>query len=456
MHLPARPDVIRSRRVVLPDGVRPASILLEAGRVRAVAAHDAAPAGSTVADAGDAVVMPGVVDTHVHVNEPGRTEWEGFRTATRAAAAGGATTLVDMPLNSVPATTSLAALRAKRQAASQGPLQVDVGFWGGVVPDNVEELKPMAADGALGFKCFLVESGVDEFAHVHESDLERAMPRLAEIGAPLLVHAELPGPIEEASRRLAGRDRKAYATYLASRPRAAEDEAIRLVTRLVRATRARTHVVHHSSADSLDLLRAAKAEGLPLSAETCPHYLTFVAEEIADGDTPFKCAPPIRERENRERLWEALRDGVLEMIASDHSPCAPALKRMESGDFVQAWGGISGLQLALPVVWTEAARRGHDLRDLARWMCEATARLAGLSDRKGRIAPGLDADFVVWHPEASFRVEPRAIHHRHDVTPYAGRTLLGVVEATFLRGEKVYDRDGGFAEPRGGTLTRGR
>jgi allantoinase len=430
--------MIRSRRVVLPDGVGPAAVEVAGGRIAAVRAWEDAP---DARDVGDAVIMPGLVDAHVHLNEPGRTEWEGFASATAAAAAGGITTLVDMPLNSIPATTTAAALAAKR-AAAEGQCHVDVGFWGGVVPGNAGDLPELAAAGARGFKCFLVDSGVAEFPAVAEADLRLALPILARLGLPLLAHAELPGPIAAAVPP-PDADPRRYTTYLASRPAAAEEQAIALLARLCRDTGARVHVVHLSAASALPLIAGARAEGLPFTAETCPHYLHFAAEDVPDGATPFKCAPPIRGRENRERLWAALADGTIGMVVSDHSPCTPALKRLERGDFGEAWGGIAGLQLALPVVWTEASRRGRGLADLVRWMSEGPARLAGLDGRKGRIAPGHDADLVVWRPEARFRVDPARIRHRHHVTPYAGEELTGVVDETYVRGVPA----GG--EPRG-------
>jgi allantoinase len=446
--------VVRSRRVVSGGRVAPGAVHVEGERIASIAAYDALPAGADVVDAGDAVVMPAVVDTHVHVNEPGRTDWEGFATATRAAAAGGAGTIVDMPLNSIPPTTTLRGLEEKR-AAARGQCHVDVGFWGGVVPGNLDELRPMTRAGALGFKCFLIESGVDEFRHVGERELRPAMAELARLGAPLLVHAEVPGPIEAAARTGSGQDPRRYATYLASRPRAAENEAIGLAARLCRETRARTHIVHHSSSDALATLRAAREEGLPLSAETCPHYLRFVAEEIPDGATEFKCAPPIRERENRDALWRALGEGVLSMVASDHSPCSPALKRLEAGAFDAAWGGVAGLQLALPVLWTEASRRGFTLVDLARWTCEEPARLAGLSARKGSLRAGADADLCIFEPEEAFTVTAERILHRHKLTPYLGARLNGVVRATFVRGVRVWDRERGFAaRPSGREVSR--
>jgi allantoinase len=449
-------SVLRSRRVATPDGIRPATLHIHQGRIESIGAWDEAPG---LIDCGDSVIFPGLVDSHVHVNEPGRTEWEGFETATRAAAVGGITTLVDMPLNSIPATTTREALRAKVEAA-RGKIQVDVGLWGGVVPGNTGELAGLLKEGVLGFKAFLVPSGVDEFQHVGEADLREALPVLARHGAVLLAHAELPGPIEAAAgvwdhREGAGpAELREYSRYLQSRPDAAEVEAVELLVRLCRETGCRIHIVHVASAEVLPVLRRAREEGLPVTAETCPHYLTFAAEEIPDGGVTFKCAPPVRRRETRERLWEALREGLLDLVASDHSPCPPAMKKVESGDFRGAWGGIASLQLALAAVWTGARERGFTLSDLAEWMCAAPARLAGLEDRKGKIAPGYDADLVVWDPEASFVVDPAALRHRHKLTPYTGRTLSGVVRRTLLRGETVYD--GSFPGPPSGNLLRRR
>jgi len=441
--------VLRSRRVVT-DAIGPAAIHVRAGAIERVAAWDDVPAGAALEDVGELAVLPGIVDTHVHLNEPGRTEWEGFATATRAAAIGGVTTLVDMPLNSIPATTTREAFAAKRAAAA-GQCAVDVGFWGGVVPGNTGELAGLVADGVRGFKCFLIDSGVAEFGWVGEAELAPAMAILAGLGVPLLVHAEVAGPIDAAAPGLVDADPRRYATYLASRPPAAEEAAIALVTRLCRATGARTHIVHHSAASAIAQLRAARAEGLPLTAETCPHYLHFAAEAIPDGATPFKCAPPIRSAANREALWRALAEGVLDLVASDHSPCSPGLKAMEAGDFIAAWGGVSGLQLALPVVWTEASARGHALVDLARWMAAGPARLAGLA-RKGAIAAGRDADLVVFDDAAEATVTAASIHHRHRVTPYAGETLRGAVVATYLRGQRVAEHGHALADDRGALL----
>ncbi len=442
--------VVRSRRVVTPAGVGPTALHVRDGRIERTAAWDDVPAGAQLVDAGELVVMPGIVDTHVHLNEPGRTEWEGFATATRAAAVGGVTTLVDMPLNSIPPTTTREAFAAKR-AAARGQCTVDVGFWGGVVPGNAGELEGMVRDGVRGFKCFLVDSGVEEFGWVGEAHLAPAMAILAGLRVPLLVHAEVAGPIDRATAELAAADPRRYATYLASRPPTAEEQAIALVTGLCQQTRARTHIVHHSAATALPLLREARAQGLPLTAETCPHYLHFTAEQIPDGATPFKCAPPIREAANREELWRALAEGVLDMVASDHSPCSPQLKALEVGDFVRAWGGVAGLQLALPVIWTEAQRRGHAITDVVRWMCAAPAALAGLTGKKGALVAGADADFILFDDVATRTVTPERIEHRHKVTPYAGESLRGVVHATYLRGELVAE-DGRIALAEHGEL----
>lgn len=428
------PDlVLRSRRVVVDGTVRPAVIVVEAGKIASIHDQDHAPAGATVEEIDDdLVVMPGVVDSHVHVNEPGRTEWEGFETATKAAAAGGVTTIVDMPLNSIPPTTTLAGLNAKAEAAS-GTCMVDYAFWGGVVPDNLRELLPMWEAGVAGFKCFLVPSGVPEFAHVTEEDLAPAMRTLAHVGATLLVHAEMPGPIDHAPR---SGDGSRYSTFLWSRPRASENDAISMMIRLCRQTACRVHIVHLSSAAALRTLEEAREEGLPITVETCPHYLTLFAEEIADGAAQFKCCPPVRESENREALWSGLQGGVIDMVVSDHSPSPP---KMKQGDFLSAWGGISSLQISLPLVWTEARARGVSLPQLCEWMCARPAALAGLSSRKGAIAPGRDADLVIFDPAQEWRVVPEHLFHRHAVSPYAGRALRGRVQWTYVRGRRVWD-----------------
>jgi allantoinase len=442
--------IIRARNVVLPDVVAPASIHLSGGKINNVEPYDARAVDCDVLDVPDtSLVMPGLVDTHVHVNEPGRTEWEGFSSATRAAAAGGTTTLIDMPLNSIPATTTVPAFRAKLKAAEQ-KCHIDVGFWGGVVPGNTNELKPLFNAGVVGFKCFLVPSGVDEFPHVTERDLRQAMPELTRLDALLIVHAELP---HDESNAIATEPTE-YNTFLSSRPCADENKAIDLMIRLSREFGTRVHIVHLSSAEALPMLKEAQKSGVRISAETCPHYLHFAAEEIAPGHTEFKCCPPIRDRQNREHLWSGLVDGTIETIVSDHSPCPTEMKLRERGDFMQAWGGISSLQLRLPIIWTEAQRRGLSLLDITRWLCYEPARLVGLHHHKGSIAEGMDADLVIWHPEAEFTVGLTMLHHRNKLTPYDGQRLSGVVQKTFLRGQKIYDGGKFFAENSGSLLLR--
>ncbi|MGH7562435.1 MAG: allantoinase AllB [Gemmatimonadales bacterium] len=415
----------------------PAAIHVARGRIAAVTAFDEVAAGADLVEAGDAVVIPGLVDTHVHVNEPGRTEWEGFETATRAAAAGGVTTVLDMPLNSVPPTTTLAALTAKREAAATR-CRVDVGFLGGVVPGNRKELGALHHAGVFGFKCFLVPSGVDEFPPVSERDLRDSLPVLAEQGALLMVHSELD---RHAARASSGSGEwRRYETWLASRPVAMELEAVRLVCSLAEEYGVRMHVVHVSSGEAADVLAEARSRGVPVSGETCPHYLTFAAEEIPDGATELKCAPPIREGEQRRRLWAAIASGTLGMIVSDHSPSPPAGKLRETGDFQHAWGGIASLQLGLAAVWTGARERDIPLEDVVALMGEMPARLVGLAGRKGAIVPGADADLVFWHPDREFIVEPGMLRHRHSLTPYLGRRLAGVTEATYLRGHPIFRR----------------
>jgi len=441
---------LRSSRVLLPRGLGPATVEVRAGRVEALHAHDAPPAGVPLTDVGALVVSPGVVDSHVHVNEPGRTEWEGFETATQAAAAGGVTTLLDMPLNSIPATVDVAALEAKR-AAARGRCSVDVGFLGGVIPGNAGELAALHEAGVLGFKCFLVPSGVDEFPACDEADLARAMAVLASRDALLMAHAELPGPLAAAPSPASTR---VHAAYVASRPPAAEVQAVELLVRLAGEQKARVHIVHVSSGATLSVLAAARARGIAISAETCPHYLHFAAEEVPEGATEYKCAPPIRGSAEREALWQGLVSGELGHVASDHSPCPPEMKQRERGDFMAAWGGIASLQIMLPVLWSGMRSRGLPLERLAEWLGSAPARLVGLGARKGTIAPGHDADLVVWDPDASFVVDGQKLLHRHPITPYHGARLHGVVHATYVRGTCVYSRDRGVVAGHGSLLQR--
>ncbi|MEU9981050.1 allantoinase AllB [Streptomyces sp. NPDC050856] len=438
--------VLRSTRVVTPEGTRAASVAVAGGKIAAVLPYDAeVPAGARLEDVGDDAVLPGLVDTHVHVNDPGRTEWEGFWTATRAAAAGGITTLLDMPLNSLPPTTTVAHLRTKQDVA-RPKAHIDVGFWGGALPDNVKDLRPLHDAGVFGFKCFLSPSGVEEFPQLDQEQLATSLAEIAGFGGLMIVHAEDPHHLAAAPQRKGPR----YADFLASRPRDAENTAVENLIDQARRLDARVHVLHLSSSDALPLIAAAKREGVRITVESCPHFLTLTAEEVPDGATEFKCCPPIREAENQDALWQGLLDGTIDCVVSDHSPCTSDLK---VPDFADAWGGISSLQLGLPAIWTEARRRGRTLEDVARWMSTAPARLAGLDDRKGAIEPGRDADFAVLAPERTFTVDPAELHHRNQVTAYAGKTLHGVVKSTWLRGTRIA-QGGTLAEPSGRLLER--
>lgn len=439
------PFALRSRRVVAPGGEVDGIVIVEGGKIVDVLPAAAERAlGVPVLDVGAAAVLPGAVDVHAHLNEPGggdRVDWEGFETGTRAAAAGGVTTVVDMPLNSVPTTVSAAALAAKLAAASApGKLHVDVGFWGGLVPENAHDaagLEALLDGGVLGLKAFQSPSGIPDFGNANETHMAAALPLLKKRGLPLLVHAELPPPDPPAPSG----PPTSYATYMATRPREWERAALEVLVRVARDTGAHIHVVHLSDADSLPLLAEARAEGLPITVETCTHYLAFAAEEVPDGATAYKCAPPIREAENRDRLWGALLAGTLDSVSSDHSPAPPGVKRLEDGDFLKAWGGIAGLQFSLPATWARASRRGATLSQLAEWWSAAPARIAGLS-RKGAIAPGKDADLVVFAPDEEY-VEEGPVYHRHKLTPYSGHKMRGRVLKTFVRGNVVYDAAGG-------------
>lgn len=416
--------VIRSRRVALPEGIRPAAIAVRDGRIVALADYNTVLPAATITDLADLVVLPGLVDSHVHVNEPGRTEWEGFATATKAAAAGGVTTVVDMPLNSLPPTVTVADLATKR-AAADGQCHVDVAFWGGAIPGNLDSLRPLHEAGVVGFKCFLSPSGVPEFPPLTLDEIDKVMRELASFDGLLIVHAEDPARLGEPVDG-------SYRAFLNSRPGAAESSAVQQIIALAEATGTRTHILHVSAADCLEPLAAAQARGVRITAETCPHYLTLSAAQAYT--TAFKCCPPIRDAANQDALWQGLADGVLSCVVSDHSPCPPAMKE---GDFASAWGGISSLQIGLPAVWTAARARGFGLADVVRWMAAAPADLAGLR-RKGRIAVGCDADLVAFDPAASFTVEPISLAHKNPITPYGGRELLGVVHSTWLGGRVVW------------------
>jgi allantoinase len=408
-----------------------------------------------VFDYAEHVIMPGLVDSHVHINEPGRTEWEGFNTATQAAAAGGITALVDMPLNCIPVTTTKAAF-AEKLAAVDDKLWVDCGFWGGVIPQNIADLDALLNAGVLGVKSFLIDSGIAEFPNVEAKDIRAAMPILAKHDVPYLIHAELDcGGFNNAVIN------EKYNSFLASRPKKWENDAIALMVEMARESKAKgddckVHIVHLSSDEALDTIANAKREGLRFSAETCPHYLTLASEHIPDGKTLFKCCPPIREESNREHLWQAVKDGRLDFIVSDHSPCTPELKHIDTGDIEKAWGGISALQFGLPLIWTEAKERGLSLVDLARLMSSETAKFAGLDSIKGQISVGFHADFLVFDPEKSYTITNEMIKHRHNITPYAGRSVTGQILHTYVRGHHVYQQDEFLNTPIGRPLLKGQ
>ena len=442
------PDAaIRSDRVVTPNGIRSATVVIKDGKIVDV---DENKPGSNVPviDVGNSLLMAGVIDPHVHINEPGRTEWEGFDTATKAAIAGGITTVVDMPLNSSPVTTTAKAFDEKIKATN-GQLNTNCGFWGGIIPGNDKEIIPLIEKGVLGFKAFLTHSGMDEFPNSTETDLRKAMPPIAKHNLPLLVHCELPGPVQSSSQ-----NGNSYKNYLASRPKTWEDDAVALMLRLCEEFECRVHIVHLSSADSIQQIADGKKRGLPVTVETGQHYLYFNADQIRDGQTQFKCAPPIREKANNEKLWQALKEGIIDFVATDHSPAPPDMKELQSGDFIKAWGGISSIQFALPVLWTAAKNRGCDLMNITKWLCEHPSRLPGLENTKGKIEKGYDADLVIWDPESSFIVNESMIHHRHKITPYLGEKLYGVVRQTWLAGEKVYD-NGNFIHLNKGSIILG-
>ena len=422
---------IKSTKIITPEGEKNGVVIIKDGLIIDIAAS-LDNADERLIDVHDKIVMPGVIDPHVHINEPGRTEWEGFNTATKAALASGITTLVDMPLNSSPVTTTAKAFDKKLSAAKNN-LHTNCGFWGGVIPENENEIEPLIDKGVLGFKAFLTHSGIDEFPNVTEADLRKAMPIIAKYNLPLLAHCELTSPLSLGE----GTGVRLYQNYLASRPRKWEDDAIALMIRLCEEFNCRTHIVHLSSSNSIEQITNAKQKGLPLTVETAQHYLYF-DDIIHDGWTQFKCAPPIREKENNDKLWEALKDGIIDFVATDHSPCPPEMKCMNTGDFMKAWGGIASLQFALPILWTEAMQRGCTLNDIAKWLSENPAKFLGLN-KKGKIEKGFDADIIVWDPTAMFAVTPDIILHRHKITPYVMQILAGVVEQTYLSGKKMFD-----------------
>ena len=430
---------LHSIRVLLPDGIQEAVVLIDKGIIIDVVNQLPATDNIELIELGSKLLMPGVIDPHVHINEPGRTEWEGFDTATKAALAGGITTLVDMPLNSSPVTTSAIAFDEKI-AAIKNKLHTNVGLWGGIIPGNDKEIEPLIQKGVLGFKAFLTHSGIDDFPNATEDDLRKAMPIIAKYNLPLLVHCEL----TDDEQRAKGIP-QSYQNYLQSRPKIWEDDAITMMIRLCKEFNCRTHIVHLSSADSLEQIAAAKQKGLPLTVETGQHYLYFSAEEIKDGQTQFKCAPPIREKENNDKLWQALKDGLIDFVATDHSPATPDLKELLTGNFMKAWGGIASLQFALPVLWTAAKKRNATFNDMAKWLCENPAKLIGKENKKGKIAKGFDADLIVLDDEKTFVVTTEIILHKHKTTPYLNEQLFAVVEQTYLAGEKVYE-EGKFVE----------
>lgn len=426
--------IIKGNNILTPDGLRPAVVVVRDGSIYSVS--ETLPENAvTIVDIGNSILMPGIIDPHVHINEPGRTDWEGFETATKAAVAGGVTTLIDMPLNASPVTTSVKALEEKIQAATP-QLHCNCGYWGGIIPGNTHEIEGLVHKGVTGFKAFLTHSGIEDFPNVTAADLEMAMPIIARHQLPLLVHCELMPDLQYPLQD----NKRSYRQYMASRPSLWEQAAIALMIHLCELYRCQVHIVHLSAAAAIETIRVAKQKGLPLTVETGQHYLYFNAEEIPDGNTSFKCAPPIRERENNAQLWDALKAGIIDFVATDHSPCPPELKQLETGDFTQAWGGIASLQLALPALWTAGKDRGITIPQIARWLCENPAILTGLQHKKGKIAEGYDADLVVWDPEKSFTVNAEDLYHKHKLTPYLNERLFGVVEQTYLKGIKVFDQ----------------
>lgn len=437
-----------SERVLIDGVLVPATILIENGKISSIKEGLFAFPDTDVRNCGTDVISPGLIDSHVHINEPGRTQWEGFDTATRSAAAGGITTLVDMPLNSSPVTTTLEAFKNKINIAKD-KIHVNVGFWGGIVPGNNSELAPMIEAGVLGIKAFTTHSGIDEFPNVREADLDEGMKIIAPYNVPLLVHAELDS--EHAGQQGLKEAPFSYMSWLASRPKSWEDEAIKMMIKLSKSTKCRTHIVHLSSSNSISGLKNAIENGIDISVETCPQYLFFNAEEIPDNDPRYKCAPPIREKENNDKLWGAVKDGLISFIVTDHSPAPPEIKELKSGNIAKAWGGISSLELSLPAIWTKAREKGFQIQDMARLMSENVAEFLSLDKKKGKIKKGMDADIMIWDPEESFTVDQAEVHYRHKISPYHGQKLYGVIKTTILNGSVIYD-NGNFLSLRQGKL----
>lgn len=445
---------IRSQRAVIDGEMQAATIVVKDGLIEQILAYEAA-VDCEINDVGNHVVMPGLVDSHVHINEPGRTEWEGFNTATQAAAAGGITTLVDMPLNCIPVTIDKASFQEKLDSVHD-KLWVDCGFWGGIIPQSVDDLEELLEAGVLGCKSFLIDSGIEEFPEMHAQDLRKAMPIMAKHNVPYLIHAELDCGNSEPAEIT-----EKYQSFLDSRPRSWENNAIDMMIDLNREVKdngldCNVHIVHLSSSDAIANIEAARKEGITLTIETCPHYLTIASEDIPDGKTLFKCCPPIRENDNRELLWQGLEDGVIDFIVSDHSPCTPELKYIDTGDIEKAWGGISALQFGLPLIWTEAKPRGYALTQLAHWMSEQTAKFIGMDHVKGHIRIGYHADFVIFDDQKEYEITNAMIKHKNKITPYEGRRVTGEVLTTYLRGQLVYHQDSFMDSPKGQPLLKGQ
>lgn len=446
----AQPEVfgIHSTNVLIENELKDVTLIIEKGIISAIKQGKINDPAFPVEELGDLVVMPGIIDSHVHINEPGRTEWEGFETMTKAAVAGGITTLVDMPLNSSPVTINVENFQ-KKLDATHGKLYCNCGFWGGIIPGNLNQLEELIKSGVLGIKAFLTHSGIDEFPNVTATDLRAAMPIFAKYNVPLLAHAEIDEMHEGVT--VFEKNPTSYKAYLGSRPKVWEDKAVELLIALCEEFKSPVHIVHLSSANTIEKIHAAKAKGLPLTVETCPQYLYYNAEDIPDGNTLYKCAPPIREKENNEKLWKALKDGIIDFVVTDHSPATPELKKIESGNLKEAWGGIASIQFSLPVVWTRAKERGFTVSDMSSLMSTSVARFIG-QNNKGKIKAGYDADLTVWDPYQKFTVKKEEIHYRHKISPYVGEELYGVVKQTYVGGKKVYENGNFISLPQGKVL----